>query len=83
MPRYVFQEVSITAEKTGKCRCGKQRKRRQKILQTLNPFNLDACGMPKTREQIMRELQAEAEAWRAEPIVCSKCPDEEKARGEG
>lgn len=55
--------------------CGKKLTRRQSFTQTVNPFNLGADGNPKTLEQIMRECQDEATAWRDEdPEYCQGCP---------
>lgn len=69
----VFNEVSMTVEKRGKCGCGKYRVRRQKFWQTLNPFNKTKDGYVKTRADIMPELLAQAEAWNKEPITCNEC----------
>lgn len=68
-----FEEDAIYAEKSGKCRCGKRRTRRKKFYQTLNPFNKNADGSVKTREQIHSELKREVEQWKGEPITCDDC----------
>jgi NAD(P)H-dependent flavin oxidoreductase YrpB (nitropropane dioxygenase family) len=67
-----FDEVARYATKSGKCRCSKRRQRRQKFWQTLSPFNA-VNGVPKTREQIVAELQEQIKAWMAEPITCDDC----------
>jgi len=42
-------------------------KRQQKTFwQTLNPLNKNKQGLPKTRAEIMADLQAEAGAWQQE-----------------
>jgi hypothetical protein len=68
-----FQEVAVYATKASKCDCGKRRSRKQKFWQTINPFNKNAAGQPKSRAEIRQELAAEAMAWEAEPITCSAC----------
>lgn len=52
MTTVTFQEVARYAEKAGKCRCGKNRLRKRKFFQTVNPFNL-VNGVPKTKDQIV------------------------------
>mgnify|MGYP000017638098 CR=1 FL=1 len=57
-----FKEVSITAyakNKNGK-------RRQKKFWQTLNPFNKNESGSPKTREEILVELQVDANNWKQE-----------------
>lgn len=73
MTLYSFQEVALRAEKSGKCGCGKRRTRREKFWQTLNPFNKNAEGEPKTAQEIRVELAEKIQAWRAEPITCDDC----------
>lgn len=74
MPTYRFAEVPVYAEKSVPCTvCGKKVRRQKKFAQTLNPFNKDAQGRPKTSGQIRVELRAEADAWKAEPETHPKC----------
>lgn len=54
-------------------RSGKRRTRREKFWQTLNPFNKNADGEPKTAQEIRVELAEKIKAWRAEPITCDDC----------
>lgn len=70
---YVFQEVARIGTKTGKCGCGKTRTRRQKVWQTLNPYNRNAAGSPKSAAEIVVELDEQIQKWRLEPITCEKC----------
>ncbi len=66
-----FREVSLRAEKSGKCiTCGKRRKRVRKFCQTINPFNKNADGTVKNRFDIRTELQTQVDKWRKEPINC-------------
>lgn len=71
--RINFDEVSLGGTKSGKCACGKRRTRSQKFWQTINPFNKNADGTIKTREDILAKLRIEREEWRAKPITCEAC----------
>ena len=74
MPTYRFQEVKLRGAKSGKCSvCGKRRQRSTTFSQTINPFNKNADGVPKTREEILAELNEEARLWKATPLVCASC----------
>lgn len=70
-----FNEVSIQGQKSVKCAGGCKRtlKRSRKFWQTLSPFNKNAAGELKTRDQIYDELRAERDAWVDEPETCSHC----------
>ena len=57
-----FQEVKLKATKRWR-ENGKQRQETKVFMQTINPFNKDADGMPKTREQILAELYHERAEW--------------------
>lgn len=72
-----FNEVSITRTKSRKCGCGKRRTRTQKFFQTINPFNRTKDGVVKTREDIYRELEAEAYEWMKKPITCGDCEEKQ------
>lgn len=66
-----YQEVSLRAEKSGKCiTCGKRRKRARKFWQTLNPFNKNPDGAVKSAADIIEELKPKIRAWKKEPIDC-------------
>jgi hypothetical protein len=67
MAVYRFEEVTVIARKWWKDTDGKRRQRTRRFSQTLNPFNQDADGSPKTRDQIMAELVAERKAWLEDP----------------
>ena len=74
MTRYVFEEVTRRASKVVKCAgCGKTVRRRRTFMQTLNPFNKNAAGDPKTRSEIWIELDEQAGGWQAEPERCIPC----------
>jgi len=72
-----FIEVSMRAEKSVKCQCGKRLKRSKTFCQTINPFNKREDGAIKERDDIYRELVVEVKQWKTEPETCTQC--EEKA----
>ena len=64
MKRVKFEEVSI--KRTFRWRdpvTGKVHQETKKFWQTVNPFNHGADGSPKTRGQIMFELEQQARLW--------------------
>ena len=64
MTRVNFPEVSI--KRTFRWRdpvTGKPRQETKKFWQTVNPFNKGIDGSPKTRGQIMAELEQQARLW--------------------
>lgn len=61
-----FQVVSRSIQVRFKCPCGKRFQRSVYAEQTLNPWNLNADGQPKTRAEIWAELAVE---------LASKDPD--------
>jgi hypothetical protein len=73
MTRYVFEEVKVRVSKRVTCPvCGKRRNIRKSFYQTLNPFNVNADGAPKSRSEIQLELAHEARAWVLEPEPCPR-----------
>ena len=77
MTSYHFQEISIRPQKRGKCSvCGKRRQRTKEFSQTLNPWNKNSKGHPKTWQEIDRELSAQASEWLKEPLICRGCSDD-------
>jgi hypothetical protein len=64
MTTYSFQRVNLPAEQAGKCPvCAKRVVRRQTFWQTINPWNKNAEGQPKTYDEIRVDLRAERDAW--------------------
>ena len=63
MPTYTFDKVSVKRTKYWKDENGKKRQKTREFFQTLNPFNTDESGNPKSRRQILKEVETEAEAW--------------------
>jgi hypothetical protein len=70
-----FNEVAIQGMKSVKCAggCGRTLKRSREFWQTLSPFNKNASGELKSRDEIFDELKAERNAWIAEPETCKHC----------
>jgi len=58
--RISFECVEHKATKRWTDASGKKRQQTMKFFQTLNPFNKGADGFPKSREQIWKELKAQA-----------------------
>jgi hypothetical protein len=72
--KVAFEKVTRRATRAGVCQsCGKRRKQSKTFYQTISPFNLVANGSAKTREQIWKELDAEADKWAKLPPFCSTC----------
>ena len=74
MPTYRFQEVPLYGTKNIPCSgCGKKLRRQRKFTQTLNPFNKNSEGHPKTVKEIQSELSERIKTWQAEPETCRNC----------
>jgi len=59
-----FDEVKHCCKKNGKCPvCEARRARSKTFAQTLNPYNKNKDGIPKTRSEIHAELVQQAENW--------------------
>ena len=68
--RLVFNKVSLTFTKTGKCYiCGMKTTRTKVFFQTLNPFNTNEDGSVKTVQQIKDELRIQGNEWKATYVV--------------
>lgn len=64
MTRLKFEEVSI--KRTFRWRdpaTGNVRQETKKFFQTINPFNTAGDGSPKSRGQILAELERQARLW--------------------
>jgi ribosomal protein S27E len=74
MTRYVFEEVAYPARKRVKCYgCGKALVRSTTFTATVNPWNVNADGEPRTRAEIVEVLRGKASAWMTEPAECTPC----------
>ena len=67
MTTYRFQEVRRSKTVKFKCGCGKRFQRTVVAYQTVNPFNRNADGAPKTYGEIWKELGAELEEKNPDP----------------
>jgi hypothetical protein len=60
--RIHFQEISVSATFHWK-ENGKSRQVTKKFFQTISPFNTTCQGSPKTKEQILKEINRERDYW--------------------
>lgn len=59
-----FDPVKRTVSRNGYCPvCGRRTTRQTTFSQTLNPYNVNADGVPKTSAEIQAELIAQVKAW--------------------
>ncbi|QGZ42683.1 hypothetical protein IP92_04904 [Pseudoduganella flava] len=66
MTRYAFDYVGVKGVKKYRDAAGKTRQETRHFRQTLNPFNTNADGSLKTRQQILAEETIKRDAWLAE-----------------
>lgn len=73
--RIWFDAVNLRTTRSGKCAggCGKRTRRVILVTQTVNPFNKNKSGVPKSREEILVELRAEIASIKAGPLYCTRC----------
>ena len=72
--RVVFEELSISHVRDGRCSaCGKRTRRIAKVWQTLNPLNKNAVGVPKSRGEIYQELRVDLDVLLSRPLLCTGC----------
>lgn len=75
MSRYVFEEVRYPVSKNVPCaNCGKKVRRSTTFINTINPWNVNADGTPRSRREIVEHLGEKAAAWRLEPATHTTCP---------
>lgn len=67
MTTYKFEQVKLSASKSGKCVCGKRVTRSTTFEQTINPWNKNAKGEAKSYSEIWQELKQEAADWKLKP----------------
>lgn len=74
--RVTFDEVKYKAGKVLKCvNCNKRLTRQTTLSQTINPFNVNASGEPKSYDEIWKELGLEAKRWESMQELCSACTE--------
>lgn len=72
--KITFDRIGFSSTKIGMCtQCGKRRKRTKRFEQTLNPFNKNKDGLPKTEFEIQIENSEACSKWRYEPFICATC----------
>lgn len=74
-----FQPVKARVQRVGECGvCGKRTARSKVFEQTVNPWNVNADGTPKTREEVRAAVRAEADAWMPESFDHKTCREEDR-----
>ena len=59
-----FARVEVRAQRKGKCEtCGKRWTKTRTFWHSVNPFNTRADGAPKSRAEVLADVQAEADDW--------------------
>lgn len=72
--RIKFEEVSSRVVERGKCVvCGKNVRRVISATHTVNPYNRRADGEPKTRQEVLADVQAEVREKSKGPVYHDKC----------
>lgn len=71
--RLSFAEVGVEGEKSGKCLCGKRRKRKERFSETINPFNKNPDGTIRTEAQIVATQKIKCDKWLTRQIYCEAC----------
>jgi len=67
MTTYRFEEVSHTAKRRVTCAvCGKKFNRQRTFTNTINPFNMNAIGSPKTYQDVLANVIHLADQWQPE-----------------
>lgn len=65
---YRFEPVRLDETKSYVCEdCGLRKSRKMTFEQTINPFNVNEDGNPKTRKEIVAELRVETASWQPDP----------------
>jgi hypothetical protein len=69
---YTYEPVRVQAFKRHPCPvCGKLLRRQRTFQETINPFNKNPDGTQKTGQEVLRSVQAKADAWQQAPETCS------------
>lgn len=64
-----YDRITATARRQFTCTvCGKRSAKSKTFGQTVNPFNKNAQGYVKTSAEIRAEVDAQAAAWRPDPV---------------
>lgn len=69
-----YEEVRETRIKNWPCPgCGRKVKRQRTFVNTINPFNRNADGVPKSRREVTADVRAKGDAWAAVPERHTEC----------
>lgn len=71
----VFEEIRMNGKKSFKCACGKRITRQTTFSQTINPFNKNKQGNPKSKSEIYAELDQERNEWLKKVDPCNHVVD--------
>lgn len=74
--RETYRKMRYPARKYGECKsCGKRIKRQRTFWHTVNPFNKNADGFPKSPSEVWQDVKAEGLAWEKERLddQCQAC----------
>jgi hypothetical protein len=73
--------VTLRKQRSGVCAdCGERRRRVVKVTHTINPFNRDERGVPKSGERVLADVREKLLAEMAEPFRCARCETERAHR---
>ena len=71
MGKIQFDRVEVKEHRKGTCEtCGKRWVKTKTFWHSVNPFNTRADGKPKSRAEVLADVQAEADAW--QPKHCEQ-----------
>jgi uncharacterized C2H2 Zn-finger protein len=71
-----FEVVKFYGEKNLPCPgCGKKTRRRRTFEATINPWNVNGMGEPKTRREVSEDLRKEAAGWKQVPERHNACEE--------
>lgn len=75
--RIFFEKITRKQVLSLKCRCGKRIARTVSVTHTVNPFNKDEYGLPKSRSQVaddvLKELSRKASEMTHSEVHCKAC----------
>lgn len=76
MPTITFERVIAWRRKQGACpHCGRKTSRARSFEQTINPWNVNADGVPKSRSEVRASVEAAANAWTPD-FAHAKCKED-------
>jgi hypothetical protein len=70
----VYERIERRATKSVPCSvCGKKVRRSKTFMNTINPWNVNEDGVPRTHDEIWAHLIDLATAWEGEPETHPAC----------